>query len=499
MPSLRAHRATFSYSDAVPVLDEAEFQLTEGWTGLVGENGSGKTTLLELIAGELQPTSGHLQRQPPHARVVLCRQIVEDPGESVPAFAWAADSAAARLRGKLALDPEGLERWATLSPGERKRWQVGAALWAEPEVLLLDEPTNHLDAAARDLLADALHDFRGVGVLVSHDRGLLDALTARTLRFGRGGEVQVWPGPYSRAREEWMRQEQGYADERRDLQAQRRKLAAKLGDARRDRAATEANRSVSKRAKGKEDSDARTLMAQTKVEWAEARLSRTVELTRARLERADAKLASAPMEKAKGRSLFLDWEPAPKPHLFTLDAPELKAGEARLLGELHLVVGRESRIRIAGRNGSGKSTLVRALIQSARLPPERLLVLPQELSPEDGRALLEEVRSLGREERGKVMSLVAALGADPDRVLGSEQPSPGEARKLRIATGLGRGAWAAVLDEPTNHLDLPSIERLEEALAQYPGALLLVTHDDGLARRLVRETWTLEGGRLVVG
>jgi ATPase subunit of ABC transporter with duplicated ATPase domains len=97
-----------------------------------------------------------------------------------------------------------------------------------------------------------------------------------------------------------------------------------------------------------------------------------------------------------------------------------------------------------------------------------------------------------------VLSLVAALGSDPARLLASADPSPGEARKLCLALGLGRHAWALALDEPTNHLDLPTVERLEEALAAFPGAILLVTHDPAFAARCTVSRWKVGGGRVEV-
>jgi len=94
--------------------------------------------------------------------------------------------------------------------------------------------------------------------------------------------------------------------------------------------------------------------------------------------------------------------------------------------------------------------------------------------------------------------MAAALGAELDQLLESRIPSPGEARKLALADGLSRRVWALVLDEPTNHLDLPAIERLERALGSYRGALLMVTHDETLARKAASVQWHLEGGRIAI-
>ena len=492
MSTIRLERLTFGHADAVPLLSLAEASFPSGWTALVGENGAGKTTLLRLVSGALRPTGGTVLVSPEGARVVLCPQEVGlVAGEDARQLAMRDDGEARRLRGLLDLDPGALARWGTLSPGERKRWQIGAALSSAPDVLLLDEPTNHADAAARAVLLGALRRFGGVGIVVSHDRTLIEALAVRTLRLHRG-RLRMYSASYSEARSAWEAEARAAWDRRAGAQEEARNVRARLAEARRERDAAE--RSRSGRRRDPKDSDARSVVKKNRQARAEDRLARTVARLRDAAERAEGRVEDVPPEPEPGRSVFLGFERAPRPVLLSLDAPVVHAGPAPVLRDVHVRLRREDRIRVEGPNGAGKSTLLGALLACADLPPDRLLVLPQELAPGAGVSLLAEVRALEPSVRGRVLSLVAALGSDPQRLLASTDPSPGEARKLLLALGMGRHAWALVLDEPTNHLDLPSVERLEEALAAYPGALLLVSHDDAFAGRCTTACWRIGGG-----
>lgn len=169
----------------------------------------------------------------------------------------------------------------------------------------------------------------------------------------------------------------------------------------------------------------------------------------------------------------------------------LQLGIARELSYPALVIRPDDRIAVTGPNGAGKSTLIELLMTSMNLPAERVVYVPQEVSVEKSKQVLQQARRLPSSELGKMMTVVSCLGSRPNRLLDSEQPSPGEVRKLLLASGIARVPHLIVMDEPTNHMDLPSIECLEQALSTCPCGLLLVSHDERFLGQLTTTAWEL--------
>ena len=166
-------------------------------------------------------------------QAVYCPQRTDEPPAELGALLAAADGEAWSLKGRLGVQDDWLARWPTLSHGERKRAQIAMALWRRPPVLLIDEPTNHIDREARDLLAVALKSFRGIGLLVSHDRELLDLLCTQCLFMEPPGVV-VWAGGYTKAmalagaERERLRRQKGQAKD--ELERLRREAATRANE-----------------------------------------------------------------------------------------------------------------------------------------------------------------------------------------------------------------------------------------------------------------------------
>lgn len=492
MPRIVFDKVSFSFDDRRPLLRDLEFVLEPGFTGLVGANGCGKSTLLRLIDGALQPDTGQLRCEPRGLTVRTCEQRIDTLPEAARALAQGSEQAALRLRGRLGLVSSELERWPTLSPGERKRWQIAAALFEEPDVLLLDEPTNHLDAAGLAWLDQALQLFHGVGVLVAHDRTLLDCHTHSTLRIQRG-VVRAYALPYGRAQQAWQAEEASARELASELCRAERGLERRVHQARAADERRAAHSSTRRRMKGAKDHDAQSINRKSVAEWASKRSHQGISALETRLAQTQARERPV-VPRELGRSLQFAWRETKRSHVVTLDQSAISVAGRVLLCNVRVDIERAARVGIRGNNGEGKSTLLSALLGAIRVPRARVLHLPQDIPEAEGARCLAEVRALPAHERGRVFELVSALGAAPEALLASQSPSPGETRKLLLALGLSRELEALFLDEPTNHLDLPSIERLEAALKQYPGTLIVVSHDSEFLARTTERSLIVASG-----
>ena len=210
-----------------------------------------------------------------------------------------------------------------------------------------------------------------------------------------------------------------------------------------------------------------------------------------RLSRLKDELGEFPIKKQSRLGIWLPGSISKRDVLLNLPTQKIRLGEDGELACPMLVLRSTDRVALTGPNGSGKSTLLRRLIPDLNAPPEHITYVPQEIGANECRKLLCEVQRLPRERLGHLMIIVSRLGSRPDRLLESAEPSPGETRKLLLALGMTREPHIVIMDEPTNHMDLPSIECLEEALADCPCGLLLVSHDRLFLDKLTGTEWRI--------
>ncbi|MFI0432080.1 MAG: ATP-binding cassette domain-containing protein [Candidatus Nanopelagicales bacterium] len=512
--------------------------------GLIGPNGCGKTTLLEVIAGVRTPVDGEVALPPGTSVGLLSQSRHASPGATVaatvrhatgvsaaahrldaatdqlaagdlsPAAAEAYDVALAdwlarggadlddrfpQIAAAVGLDAAPDQPAATLSGGQAARLALAGVLLSRYDALLLDEPTNDLDEAGLALLRRFIGDTDVPVVLVSHDRDFLastitsvvefDPVLART-HWYRGG-FDAWRAERAAAREAAAREYAAYESTRDALAARAR--------AARDSASHGSATARRKYAAGRVDKVTRDRMLDGASGGAQA----------ARRIEAQADKLQAPDQPRKQWQLRLAFPSAPAAPevLATLDQATLLAGSFTL-GPITVAVHAGDRILVSGANGSGKTLLLSLLLGTRAPDAGRASALPAALVEvvDQGRALPAAPTTLSAAstllpdvEPVALRTHLAKFGLDADDLTRSPAHlSWGERTRLQLAVAAARPTAALVLDESTNHVDLPAIEQLEQALAAYPGAVILATHDARL-RSAFRATrhWRLDQGRLV--
>ena len=487
----------------------ASAQIAAGWkVGLIGRNGTGKSTLLRLIREEITEPSGDdsirmnkgaklgwvaqevaatddtimdvvLAADTERAALMAASETETDPDKLGDIYtrltdidAWNADTRAAKVLNGLGFSDEDFYRATKeFSGGWRMRAAIAGVLVSEPDVLLLDEPTNYLDLEGAVWLEGYLKKYPHTVIMVSHDREMLNRSVTHTLALEHQ-KLTVTSGGY----DDWMKMQ---AIKNAQLESQKAKQDA-------DRAHLQAfvDRFKAKASKARQ--------AQSRVKMLEKMQDITIPIA----ERTTPFKFPGPKEKLA-------------PPMLEIEKANLGYGEdAVILKDVTLRLDPDDRIAIIGANGQGKTTLVKSiaerlpLMSGNRKAPKAIRIgyFSQDQLDEltEGETVLNHVaRALPKDtSESKVRATAAAMGFAYQKVSTNvEKLSGGE--KVRLLLGLMaiEKPHVLILDEPTSHLDIDSREALIYALNDFPGAVLLITHDVYLAEATADRLWLVNNGK----
>jgi ABC transport system ATP-binding/permease protein len=469
----------------LPLFENANLRIDPGErVCLIGRNGTGKSTLLKVVSGELAADAGAIWRLP-GLRVSRLDQDVPGAAERtvfeevaaglavVPPphderEAWRLEQRVGMVISRLSLPAD--RPLAELSGGWRRRTLLGKALVSQPDLLLLDEPTNHLDIDAIAWLEDYLREFSGALLFVTHDRAFLSALATRIVDLDRG-TLTSWPGSYANYLEKKAAADE---NEARALERLDKKLAKE-----------------------------------------EAWLRQGVKARRTRNEGRVRALQALRAERAAQRTaggdvrLTMDATAASGRLVFEAEGVTRAFNGVPVIRHYTQRIFRGDRIGLIGANGSGKSTLLKLLV--GELPPDagtirrgarvEIAYFDQQREQLDPDRSVADSVSDGND--------VVIINGQPKHVLGyladflfprERAASPvkslsgGERNRLMLARLFARPANVLVMDEPTNDLDIETLELLEELLADFPGTVLLVSHDRTFLDNIVTSTLAFEHG-----
>ncbi len=451
--------------------------------GLIGPNGSGKSTLLKILAGRMDPDKGeialrkrvkltYVEQNSTFPEELTVQQIVENALEKngIPESEW--DARSAETLGRTGFDDFSVAASA-LSGGWKKRLAIAEALVSEPDILLLDEPTNHLDLEGIAWLEDLLLRAPFAAIVVSHDRYFLENIATTMVELNRAypdGLFRV-AGNYSTFLERKAEYLHAQAKQQESLE---NKVRTEMEWLRRG-------------------PKARTTKSKSRINKAHELIGELADLS-SRMRTSSAGIDFSATDRKTKR-------------LIELEKVSYSIQERQLLSGLDFVVTAGTRIGLVGPNGSGKTTLLRLFRgelqpdsgeirradnlrivyfdQNRQLDPD--LTLKQALSP-DGDSVIYQDRVI------HVAAWASRFLFPSDQLV---QPvgrlSGGERARVLIARLMLEPADVLLLDEPTNDLDIPTLELLEESLLEFPGALVLVTHDRYLLDRVSTVVLGLDG------
>ncbi len=490
---IQAKQVTKSFGDRM-VFDQVTFNIQhQSRIGLVGGNGAGKTTLANLIYGKVKPDQGSIVSGTEGIKIGYLLQSVDytvhdfQPGHF--------SSEILELTSELGLtrvhtwEPERLD---CVSHGEKLKIALSHIWASQPDLLLLDEPTNHLDVQGVKWLVKQLESFKGAVILISHDRYFLDQTVTEIFEL-ENGKLTPYKGNYSTYR---LEKKKRIEEQKHQYEVQQKnKVHIEAQIAQMQQWAEKAHRTMRTEEGFKEYHGVKAKKRDQAIKSKLKRLNQ--ELERNQVER--------PVDEPSVRFHFEGSEKRGKRVLEARDLTKHFGGRT-LFNNSNFYVNYGERIGLVGPNGAGKTTFLRMLLGEEPVSSgdlwlsdsARLAFLSQDAADlPSSETALEALGLTHREDIFRARTLLAQMGIKAERLNQPTQTfSLGERIRLQLTAMLLSPLDLLILDEPTNHLDLPTREQLQETLSEFPGTLLIVSHDYYFLNQVCNKLLVIENQKI---
>ncbi|MDF2521792.1 MAG: transporter related [Clostridia bacterium] len=488
------------YYNIKKIFEKIDFLINEGEkTAIIGVNGVGKSTLLNIVAGADREYEGSIYWQDKDLSIFYGTQELNIPPDtlvldfvmkscSIDAEDSEGQGMLLKILKELGLADKDLQkRCCELSGGMQTKLILAAAIYLQPQLLILDEPNNHLDMEQLQQLEEFLKDYKGTLIMVTHDRKLLDNVCTKIIEMSTAGS-KTYSGNYTSytvQKEIELKEQQGkyenYVRERKSLIEnirQRRSWFTAAHDA-----------------AGQND-------------FARARAKKQAKVMKAK-ERALERLESSKAERPKDVqtvNLSLLGAASEAVILARVEAVGKSYGSHKILQDINLIIRNKERYCLLGENGSGKTTLLNIISGvdsnysgAVKLNPSASIGYYRQLHEnlKLDREILEEIRDTGVSANEARLLLGSFLIRGNDVFKKINQLSIGERSRISILKTILQKPDLLILDEPTNHLDVYTREVFEDALLQYDGAILFVSHDRYFIEKIATKVLRLQENRLV--
>lgn len=468
-----------SFGDIV-ILDGVDLDICHGERiGLVGRNGAGKTTLANILTGCLDFDEGNIITTRQSINIGYLRQT-----ESQPELFFNMMNSDIELNGELQrlvshLGIKQVQDWSeerlqNLSGGEKTKLAL-AKVWAsQPDLVILDEPTNHMDYEGVNYLIVGLAAYKGASIIISHDRYFLDQTVTKIAEIEQG-KIHIYQGNYSSYREAKQKERESRQHTYESQQNEQKKVEAAMNQLK--TWSDKAHRESRQKGEGKGGKEYYRKKAKMRDKAVKSQIKRLERMRQEEIERPKKELPVNFNLNAgeKGGKRLIEAEDICKAY-----------GEVSLFKNSSFYINRGEKIGLLGPNGCGKTTLIKAILEQESLDAGKIFLsrairvayVSQELPQEEKENFQEIIKYWKRDEQKRIFQLLIKLGIPYNRlnvVMG--ELSRGERMKIAMGLAIMGENDLLILDEPTNHLDLHSREALEESLMQFPGTLIVISHD----------------------